>query len=435
MYIKSTVHIQLLFVLAGVFGVRIRQDHVETSQLTFLYDPHSHFLVAHNSVACFLALLLGHERDMIHTDRGIQQLEIQMMFEWIGKVPEVPVYRTDHNIPTAVLKMCSRQLIYYLDRTGQITACVYEEYSLLTVKLSTGDISLVYSDSKFHIRSSKMGAGRNGGSGFYLTFGKAFILCFLAILIAVGVGLIVHFSENRKFECVLPEIRSGDDTGQLHEQSTRRTTQDHSYKLFYFDWRGRGELSRMMFTAAGQSFVDRRIDFFKEWPGIKYTMPQYVVPVLEVDGRTNITQSMAITRYLARKFDLYGKNAQEMALVDQIIETVVDIFSGVLKFQETPNATERARVKAEFYKENCPKYLQFLENLVAEGGRDNFAVGDGLTLADLALHVYIEHTEAHVAPSDRPLLNNYTRLAENRRNTERIPKIRDYLANRPHTDL
>ncbi|KAH3881065.1 hypothetical protein DPMN_004989 [Dreissena polymorpha] len=58
-----------------------------------------------------------------------------------------------------------------------------------------------------------------------------------------------------------------------------------------------------------------------------------------------------------------------------------------------------------------------------------------LTLADLALHVYIEHTEAHVAPSDRPLLNNYTRLAENRRNTERIPKIRDYLANRPHTDL
>ncbi|KAH3881096.1 glutathione S-transferase-like [Dreissena polymorpha] len=272
-----------------------------------------------------------------------------------------------------------------------------------------------------------MGKGRAEGSSCRVTIGTAFVLCFLAILIAVGVGLIVHFSENRKFECVFPGIRSGDPTGQ--------TTQEHSYKLFYFDWRGRGELSRMMFTAVGQSFVDRRIDFFKEWPGIKYTMPQYVVPVLEVDGRTNITQSMAITRYLARQFGMYGKNAQEMALVDQIIETVVDIFSGVLKFQETPNATERARVKAEFYKENCPKYLQFLENIVAEGGRDNFAVGDGLTLADLALHVYIEHTEAHVTPSDRPLLNNYTRLAENRRNTERIPKIRDYLANRPHTDL
>ncbi|XP_052216504.1 S-crystallin SL11-like [Dreissena polymorpha] len=72
-------------------------------------------------------------------------------------------------------------------------------------------------------------------------------------------------------------------------------------------------------------------------------MPQYVVPVLEVDGRTNITQSMAISRYLARQFDLYGKNAQEMALVDQIIETVEDIFFGVLKFLETPKATERVQ--------------------------------------------------------------------------------------------
>ena len=41
--------------------------------------------------------------------------------------------------------------------------------------------------------------------------------------------------------------------------------------------------------------------------------------------------------------DLYGKNAQEMALVDQIIETVVDFFFGVLKFLETPKATERVQ--------------------------------------------------------------------------------------------
>jgi len=30
--------------------------------------------------------------------------------------------------------------------------------------------------------------------------------------------------------------------------------------------------------------------------------PQYVVPVLEVDGQYNITQSMAIARFLARRF-------------------------------------------------------------------------------------------------------------------------------------
>ena len=38
---------------------------------------------------------------------------------------------------------------------------------------------------------------------FYIFQG--FIIGLLAILIAVGVGLIVHFAENRKFECVFPE--------------------------------------------------------------------------------------------------------------------------------------------------------------------------------------------------------------------------------------
>lgn len=36
-------------------------------------------------------------------------------------------------------------------------------------------------------------------------FLTAFILCLLAILIAVGVGLIVHFAGSQKFECVFPE--------------------------------------------------------------------------------------------------------------------------------------------------------------------------------------------------------------------------------------
>ena len=43
----------------------------------------------------------------------------------------------------------------------------------------------------------------------------------------------------------------------------------HTYKLWYFDIRGRGELSRMIFTMADQPFVDRRISF-DEWPNLKY---------------------------------------------------------------------------------------------------------------------------------------------------------------------
>ena len=36
------------------------------------------------------------------------------------------------------------------------------------------------------------------------------IIALLAIVISVGVGLIVHFAENRALECNLPKVRGGD---------------------------------------------------------------------------------------------------------------------------------------------------------------------------------------------------------------------------------
>ncbi|WAR26275.1 hypothetical protein MAR_011979, partial [Mya arenaria] len=44
-------------------------------------------------------------------------------------------------------------------------------------------------------------------------------------------------------------------------------------------------------------------------------------------------------------------------------------------YGKTPTE-QTAQKKAEFYKVDCPKFLMFLENLVAETGRNGFAVGD-----------------------------------------------------------
>uniref|UniRef100_A0A0L8GDQ8 GST N-terminal domain-containing protein n=1 Tax=Octopus bimaculoides TaxID=37653 RepID=A0A0L8GDQ8_OCTBM len=42
-----------------------------------------------------------------------------------------------------------------------------------------------------------------------------------------------------------------------------------TYKLTYFNGKGRAELTRLLFTAADVEFTDHRIDYYTDWPEIK----------------------------------------------------------------------------------------------------------------------------------------------------------------------
>ena len=96
------------------------------------------------------------------------------------------------------------------------------------------------------------------------------------------------------------------------------------YKLIYFNFRGRAEVARHLFDLAGQEFEDKRLSF-DEWRSFKADFPFQQLPVLEVteeqDGKTyRIAQSHAITRFLAQRFNLAGKNDIERAQCDMINE-------------------------------------------------------------------------------------------------------------------
>jgi glutathione S-transferase len=97
-----------------------------------------------------------------------------------------------------------------------------------------------------------------------------------------------------------------------------------TYKLTYFNGRGLAETSRMLFKAAGQQFEDYRYPIAikdgqytrPEWDADK---PKYIyekIPVLEIDGgKYTIAQSKAIERFLAHRFNMFGKNDVEAALI------------------------------------------------------------------------------------------------------------------------
>ena len=97
-----------------------------------------------------------------------------------------------------------------------------------------------------------------------------------------------------------------------------------TYKLIYFNVRGLAETSRMLFKAAGQQFEDYRYPFElkegkpirPEWDADKSKYVYEKVPVLEVDGgKYTIAQSKAIERFLARRFNMFGGNDGEGALI------------------------------------------------------------------------------------------------------------------------
>ena len=201
-----------------------------------------------------------------------------------------------------------------------------------------------------------------------------------------------------------------------------------SYKLYYFNGRGRVEVSRLIFTAAGEKFEDIRISE-QEWPEKKLTMPLKQIPVLEVDG-VMLPQSMSIARFLARQFNLAGKDNLEQAKVEAVADSATDLlnkFGPIYWYEEEPKKSESYK---KFFAEELPKHfenLQTLANAYGEGG--SFFVGNKLTLADLYVYDVLEN----ILEVDANVLDKYSWLKKNRQEVANQPNIAAYLKDRPKT--
>lgn len=201
-----------------------------------------------------------------------------------------------------------------------------------------------------------------------------------------------------------------------------------TYKVYYFDGRGRCEISRLILTAAGQKFEDIRYQE-NEWPSHKPEMPLGQMPVLEVDG-FKLPQSMTIARFLARQFHLAGRDNLEQAKVESVADTTSDLLNKVGSIIWYQEGDEKKRNLDAFFANDLPKHLNNLEILAkaySEGGP--FFVGNNLTMADLYVYDVLEN----VLEIDANVLDKYSWLKANREEVAKNPKIAEYLKNRPKT--
>jgi glutathione S-transferase len=132
-----------------------------------------------------------------------------------------------------------------------------------------------------------------------------------------------------------------------------------TYKLHYFNGRGLGEVSRLIFTVAGQKFEDIRHEH-SDWPSHKAEMPLGQMPVLEFDG-VKLPQSGSIARFLAKQFQLAGKDNFEQAKVDAVVDTIKEIMVEYVPIRYEQDEVKKQDLTKKFFADKLPKLYKTLK--------------------------------------------------------------------------
>lgn len=153
---------------------------------------------------------------------------------------------------------------------------------------------------------------------------------------------------------------------------------DTSYKFYYFPLTIRGEPIRMMLTHAKAEWRDIVVSFEK-WPTMKASMPNGVMPCLELKDGTKLGESYAISRYLGSVHGYYPSDPRLAYEVDYLLEGHEPLITTIYKpmFAKTPE--EKTEQINKIFDQALPKLLSVVEPLCAKGG---WLVGDSLTIVD-----------------------------------------------------
>ncbi|KAE9548485.1 hypothetical protein FO519_008301 [Halicephalobus sp. NKZ332] len=204
-----------------------------------------------------------------------------------------------------------------------------------------------------------------------------------------------------------------------------------SFKLEYLPCRYLGEPARLILAYSGHKFDDVRISP-DEWKKIKSSKFYQTLPVLTVDGK-EIEQSTAIWHYLARKFNLAGKDEIEEAQMNAVGEFFRDMMNSGLPYVlylvwgGRPGREEIMRQShlLPALNSSLPKIVELLKK-----SKSGFFADSGLTWVDFLVADYM--TSAFKAAPE--IEEKFPELKEHIKRVMGLPQLQEYLENRPETD-
>ncbi|KPM11585.1 Sar s 8 allergen (glutathione S transferase mu-like protein 3) [Sarcoptes scabiei] len=194
--------------------------------------------------------------------------------------------------------------------------------------------------------------------------------------------------------------------------------------LGYWDIRGLGHPIRMLLTYVGVDFVDKRYQIGpgpefdrSDWLNEKFNLgldfpnlPYYI------EGDIKLTQSIAILRYLGRKYNLDGQNEQEWRRIALCEQQIVDLFWAMARIFYDPNFE---KLKLDLFAK-LPDDLKFLTEFL---GDHPFVAGTNLSYIDFLVYEYFVRVKLFAPEifAKFPSMNSFINRFES------IPKISAFI--------
>ncbi|XP_003641074.1 glutathione S-transferase isoform X1 [Gallus gallus] len=192
--------------------------------------------------------------------------------------------------------------------------------------------------------------------------------------------------------------------------------------LHYVSVRGRMEPVKWLLAAAGVEFEERFIETKEDLQKLRASgsLLFQQVPMVEIDGM-KLVQTRAILNYIAGKYNLYGKDLKERALIDMYVEGLADL-NELIMYHDFKPANEKEENLANILDKAANRYLPVFEKVLKDHGHD-FLVGNKLSRADVHLLETILVVEEFKpdALAKFPLLQSFKARMSN------MPNIKKFL--------
>ncbi|XP_018885268.2 glutathione S-transferase A5 [Gorilla gorilla gorilla] len=193
-------------------------------------------------------------------------------------------------------------------------------------------------------------------------------------------------------------------------------------KLHYSNARGRMESIRWLLAAAGIEFEEKFLESAEDLDKLRNdgSLLFQQVPMVEIDGM-KLVQTRAILNYIASKYNLYGKDMKERALIDMYTEGIVDLTEMIILLLVCQ--PEERDAKTALVKEKIKnRYFPAFEKVLKSHGQD-YLVGNKLSRADIHLVELLYYVEE----LDSSLISSFPLLKALKTRISNLPTVKKFL--------